>query len=76
VKDKAQVAQYVPKRIGSDLNDYSTVFQDNANHPDSDEDSEWPRRLLIVPTMTFHKWQLDDIYGGVSKPTYSIISCT
>ncbi len=51
-------------------------LQDDADHPDFDEESRWPRRLLHVPTMTSHRWQPDNSYNGVKSPEYSIISYT
>ncbi|KAF8848577.1 hypothetical protein BDZ45DRAFT_264044 [Acephala macrosclerotiorum] len=46
------------------------------DHPDFDNDGVWPRRLLHVPTMTSHKWQPGNTYGGHSNPKYNALSYT
>ena len=49
---------------------------DSEEHPDFDNNGVWPRRLLHVPTMTSHKWQPGNAYGGYIQPTYTAISYT
>ncbi|KAJ9609816.1 hypothetical protein H2200_006145 [Cladophialophora chaetospira] len=51
-------------------------LQDDVDHPDFDEKSKWPRRLLHVPTMTSHKWQPENCYNGVKSPECSIVIYT
>jgi hypothetical protein len=51
-------------------------FQDDHDHPDFDEQSRWPRRLLHVPTMTSYQWRPENSYNGVKAPDYAIISYT
>jgi hypothetical protein len=53
-----------------------TDFQDDHDHPDFDEQSRWPRRLLHVPTMTSYQWRPENSYNGVQAPDYAIISYT
>ena len=38
--------------------------------------SNWPHRLLHLPSMTSHTREGLDIYNGVKAPQYNIISCT
>ncbi|KAJ9603110.1 hypothetical protein H2200_012405 [Cladophialophora chaetospira] len=49
---------------------------DDADHEEFDIHSRWPRRLLNVRTMTSHKWQPGNTYGGVVEPEYSTLSYT
>lgn len=41
-----------------------------------DDDCDWPRRLLHVPSMTSYKWGPGDVYGNVVKPKYSALTYT
>lgn len=43
---------------------------------DFDDTSDWPRRLLHVPTMTLYKWSPGNIYGGFRNPNYIAIFYT
>lgn len=44
--------------------------------PDGANIGDWPRRLLHVPSMTSYLWQPGNIYGGITSPTYNIITYT
>lgn len=46
------------------------------DHPDFDDDSRWPRRLLHVPSMTSCKWSPGNIYHGRENPLYAAMSYT
>lgn len=46
------------------------------DHPDFDDDSRWPRRLLHVPSMTSCRWSPANIYHGRENPSYVAISYT
>jgi hypothetical protein len=48
----------------------------DGDHADFDNDSNWPRRLLHVPSMTSFKWQLGNVYGGHKEPSYIALSYT
>ncbi|KAL2836447.1 hypothetical protein BJY01DRAFT_251947 [Aspergillus pseudoustus] len=48
----------------------------DSDHPEFDNDSIWPRRLLHVPTMTSHKWQPGNRYNGQREPRYNAFSYT
>lgn len=48
----------------------------DEDHPEFDNDSKWPRRLLHVPSMTSHKWSPGNTYGATSNPTYIAVSYT
>lgn len=48
----------------------------DEDHPQFDNDSAWPRRLLHIPSMTSHKWQPGNRYGGYKEPQYNAISYT
>lgn len=37
---------------------------------------DWPRRLLHIPTMTSVERQSGDVYRGVTRPSYNILSYT
>lgn len=41
-----------------------------------DDSSNWPRRLLHIPTMTSFPWTAGDRYGGRVRPTYYVLSYT
>ncbi|KAI0548661.1 hypothetical protein F4679DRAFT_549669 [Xylaria curta] len=47
-----------------------------GNNPVYVSSEDWPHRLLHVPTMTSHVRQGQDVYNGVSKPRYNILSYT
>lgn len=46
------------------------------DHPEFDNDSRWPRRLLHVPSMTSHKWEPGNRYGDSTEPAYVALSYT
>lgn len=46
------------------------------DHPEFDNDSRWPRRLLHVPSMTSHKWEPGNRYGDSTEPAYVAMSYT
>lgn len=46
------------------------------DHPNFDNNSRWPRRLLHVPSMTSCKWTPGNIYYGQENPSYVAISYT
>src|SRR4051812_12260855 len=46
------------------------------DHPEFNNGGVWPRHLLHVPTMTSHKWQPGNTYGGQREPKYAAISYT
>ena len=46
------------------------------DHPEFDNNSKWPRRLLHVPSMTSHKWEPGNRYGDSVEPAYVAISYT
>ncbi|KAI2775676.1 heterokaryon incompatibility protein-domain-containing protein [Daldinia loculata] len=48
----------------------------NDDHPNFDNDSTWPRRLLHVPSMTSCKWAPGNSYGGKRNPSYIAVSYT
>ena len=48
----------------------------STTHELFDEEDEWPRRLLHIPSMTSHRWEPGNVYGGVVKPKYNILSYT
>lgn len=63
----------------TETNSYSAGFAeplDDADHENFDFHSPWPRRLLNVRTMTSHKWQPGNTYGGIANPDYSTLSYT
>lgn len=41
-----------------------------------DDDCDWPRRLLHVPSMTSYQWTPGDQYGDVVKPSYVALTYT
>ncbi|KAF2727372.1 hypothetical protein EJ04DRAFT_595238 [Polyplosphaeria fusca] len=41
-----------------------------------DDECQWPRRLLHIPSMTSYEWRPGDWYGDFQKPKYSILSYT
>lgn len=49
---------------------------DTDDHPEFDNDSRWPRRLLHVPSMTSHKWEPGNRYGDSTEPAYVALSYT
>jgi hypothetical protein len=53
----------------------STELRDE-DHPEFDDESAWPRRLLHVPTMTSYKWQPGNKYGQYKEPPYHALSYT
>ncbi|KAG8529590.1 uncharacterized protein KY384_006227 [Bacidia gigantensis] len=53
-----------------------TQSMTDDDHPDFDNNSQWPRRLLHVPTMTSHKWSPGNKYGSATSPPYIAISYT
>ena len=46
------------------------------DHPEFDNSSRWPRRLLHVPSMTSHKWEPGNRYGDSTEPAYVALSYT
>lgn len=54
----------------------SESFSDDADHLLFDPEDYWPRRLLNVHTMTSHKWEPGDKYGGIGTPQYAVLSYT
>ena len=48
----------------------------DTDHPEFDNDSRWPRRLLHVPSMTSYKWEPGNRYGRHSQPDYVALSYT
>jgi hypothetical protein len=48
----------------------------DGDHPHFDNDSNWPRRLLHVPSMTSLKWQPGNVYGSHKEPSYIALSYT
>ena len=54
----------------------SNVSDQTDDHPEFDNDSRWPRRLLHVPSMTSHKWKPGNRYGDSTEPDYVAISYT
>ncbi|KIW66428.1 hypothetical protein PV04_05763 [Phialophora macrospora] len=75
---EAQRAHSQPVRTDHDTAAHGrrTDLQDDRDHPDFDEQSRWPRRLLHVPTMTSYQWRPDNSYNGVKAPEYAIVSYT
>ncbi|KAI0192936.1 hypothetical protein EV127DRAFT_425343 [Xylaria flabelliformis] len=47
-----------------------------SDHPDFQNESRWPRRLLHVPSMTSYPWRPGNTYGGFQNPQYVAISYT
>lgn len=41
-----------------------------------DDECDWPRRLLHLPTLTSYEWSPGDQYGEHSKPDYVALSYT
>ena len=54
----------------------AALFQHDRDHPEFDPYSNWPRRLLHVPTMTSYKWQPGNTYSDIQNPEYAILSYT
>lgn len=48
----------------------------DEDHPDFDNNSRWPRRLLHVRTMTSYKWSPGNRYGDTIEPAYVAMSYT
>ncbi|KAH0534036.1 hypothetical protein FGG08_007361 [Glutinoglossum americanum] len=46
------------------------------DHPEFDNNSKWPRRLLHVPSMTSCKWAPGNTYRGCQNPPYIALSYT
>ena len=46
------------------------------DHPEFDNNSRWPRRLLHVPSMTSYKWGPGNTYGDSTEPAYVAMSYT
>ncbi|KAJ9614608.1 hypothetical protein H2200_002745 [Cladophialophora chaetospira] len=64
------------KKQGVDSTRQNPGGHDDLDHPEFDNNSRWPRRLLHVPTMISHKWQTGNTFAGIANPEYSIISYT
>ncbi|KIW63849.1 hypothetical protein PV04_08821 [Phialophora macrospora] len=52
------------------------LLDDEAELDGFDDDCDWPRRLLHLPTMTSHPWTPGDRYGGHRRPKYIALSYT
>lgn len=76
VRESQELATVSQKKNVAEVPQPDTVPHDDFDHPDFNENSKWPRRLLNVRTMISHKWQPGNTYDGVSNPTYSILSYT
>lgn len=63
-------------KADSNLHGYNNLSEDDADHELFDEDSRWPRRLLIVENMISYRWQPGNTYGGIANPVRAIISYT
>src|SRR5437667_11978530 len=63
----------IPVVDGPSLTEPNTPDDD---HPEFDNESRWPRRLLHVPSMTSFKWQPGNSYGGHKEPKYVALSYT
>ena len=48
----------------------------DEDHPEFDNHSRWPRRLLHVRSMTSFKWEPGNTYGGRTEPEYVALSYT
>lgn len=52
------------------------AYISDSDHPEFDNNSQWPRRLLHVPTMTSCKWEPGNKYKEQHEPAYNAISYT
>lgn len=48
----------------------------DSDHPMFSNESNWPRRLLHVPSMISYKWAPGNNYGGRQNPLYIAVSYT
>jgi hypothetical protein len=57
------------------LSDPEMIGADH-DHMEFDNNANWPRRLLHVPTMTSYKWAPGNNYGRWKEPAYIALSYT